>query len=151
MKFEEITQRIDNFKVSEETEDYEISDFFDEIRNTLPKSNSLTESQKERLIKSLFAFLRNQDPEMEENFSFIHFIENIDNPNYEIYNSELIRFNKENGIITATLLLNRHINSLKGTECKDCLALLKSIAENKNHTEYVKEFALDFYKHQTEK
>ena len=151
MKFEEIIKQIDNFQVSKEMEDYEISEFFDKIRKELPESKSLTESQKERLIKSLFGFLKNQDPEMDENFSFIHFIEDIDNPNYEIYNSELIRFNKENGIITSTLLLNRHINSLEGTEWKDCVKLMKSIAKNENHTEYVKEFALDFYEHQVEK
>ncbi|MGH1383688.1 hypothetical protein [Kordia sp.] len=150
MKFEEIIEWIGNFKVSEVMEDYEISDFFDDIRNELPESNSLTESQKKRLIKSLFGFLKNQDPEMDENFSFIHFIEDIDTPNYEIYNSELIRFNKENGIVTSTLLLNRHINSLEGSEWEDCVELLKSIADNENHTEYVKEFALDFYEHQIE-
>lgn len=151
MKFEEIIEQIENFKVSEEMEEYEISEFFDSIRNELPETDSLIESQKEQLIKSLFRFLKNQDPEMDENFSFIHFVEDIDSPNYEIYNSELIRFNKENGIITSVLLLNRHINSLEGTEWQDCVELMKSIAENDNHTEYVKEFALDFYEHQIEK
>lgn len=151
MKFEEVIERIEKFKVSEEIEDYEISDFFDDIRNELPESSSLIESQKEQLIKSLFGFLKNQDPEMDENFSFIHFIEDIDTPNYEIYNSELIKFNKENGIVTSTLLLNRHINSLEGSEWKNCVELLKSIADNENYTEYVKEFALDFYEHLIEK
>ncbi|MFY7672233.1 hypothetical protein ACOSP6_14205 [Tenacibaculum sp. MEBiC06402] len=148
MKIEKIIERIGNFKVSEETEDYEICEFFDNIRNELPESISLTKSQKEKLIKGLFGFLKNQNPEMGENFSFIHFIEDIDTPNYEIYNSELKRFNKGNGTITSILLLNRYINSLKGDEWKENLELMKTISENKTYSEYIREFALDFYESQ---
>jgi hypothetical protein len=150
MNLEKILLQIENFKVDEEMEDYEISEFFDKIRGNISDVSSLTKIQKEKLVKKLFDFLKNQDSEMNENFSFIHFIENIDNPAYEIYNSELLKFNTENGTITSILLLNRHINSLKGDEWKDSVKLMKSISENENYTEYVREFALNFYKHQTE-
>tara|TARA_R110002126_G_scaffold289321_1_gene444026 strand:+ start:1525 stop:1980 length:456 start_codon:yes stop_codon:yes gene_type:complete len=151
MNLEEIFLSIKNFKVTDEMEDYEVSEFFDEIRGKITDTNLLTDLQKKELIINLFDFLKTQDPEMDENFSFIHFIENIDNPTYEIYNAELLKFNTENGTITSTLLLNRHINSLKGNEWKKCVELIKHISENKNYTEYVREFALDFYEHQIQK
>lgn len=142
--------KIENFKVTEEMEDYDSSEFFDGIREQLTDISVYTDSQKEQLIKSLFGFLKNQDPEMDENFSFIHFIENIDNPDYEIYYPELLKFNSENGTITSTLLLNRFINSLKGEEWKKCVDLIKAIADNKNYTDYVREMALGFYDYQME-
>jgi hypothetical protein len=151
MNLEKILLQIENFRVSEEMEDYEISEFFDQIREKLTDINLLTDLQKEQLIKGLFKFLKAQDSEMDENFSFIHFIENIDNPEYEIYYPELLKFNSQNGTITSTLLLNRYTNSLEGNEWKKCVELIKSISENKDYTEYVREFALDFYEHQMEK
>ena len=151
MNLEEIFLSIKNFKVTEEMEDYEVSEFFDKIRGKITDTNLLTDLQKKELIINLFGFLKTQDPEMDENFSFIHFIENIDNPTYEIYNAELLKFNTENGTITSTLLLNRHINSLKGNELEKSVELIKNISENKNYTEYVREFALDFYEHQIQK
>ena len=151
MNLEEIFLSIKNFKVTEEMEDYEVSEFFDKIRGKITDTNLLTDLQKKELIINLFDFLKTQDPEMDENFSFIHFIENIDNPTYDIYNAELLKFNTENGTITSTLLLNRHINSLKGNEWGKSVELIKNISENKNYTEYVREFALDFYEHQMQK
>jgi len=151
MNLEKTLLKIGNLKVDEEMEDYEVSEFFDEIREKLTDINLLTELQKEQLIKSLFGFLKAQDPEMGENFSFIHFIENIDNPTYEIYYPELLKFNLENGTITSTLLLNRFINSLKGNEWKKCVNLIKSISDNNNYTEYVRKEALSYYKHQMKK
>ncbi|MFT5917356.1 MAG: putative RNA methylase [Flammeovirgaceae bacterium] len=148
MNFEKTLLQIKNFRVSEEIEDYDVSEFFDVVIEELPDVNLLTKRQQEQLIKTLFEFLKIQDPEMNENFSFIHFIENIDNPEYEIYYPELLKFNAENGIITSILLLNRYINSLEGSEWKKCLELMKSISENKDYTGYVREFALGFYEYQ---
>ncbi|MHA7059115.1 hypothetical protein ACWGOQ_0017950 [Aquimarina sp. M1] len=110
----------------------------------------LTELQKEELIDTLFEFLKSQDPEMEENFSVIHFVESIDNPGYEMYYPKLLKFNTENGTITSVLLLNRYTNYIEGTEWEKCVALLKSISENKDYTEYVRKVALEFYQHQIE-
>ncbi|WP_405207092.1 hypothetical protein [Aquimarina sp. LLG6339-5] len=151
MNLNTICQKILNYKVEEETEDYEVSDFFDEIGEDILKLNTLTDIQKGKLLKSLFDFIKNQDSEMDENFSFIHLIESIDKPNYELYNAELLKFNKENGTIISTLLLNRHINSLSGDEWKKCIEILKSISDNNDYTEYVREEALDYYEHQMEK
>lgn len=151
VSLEKIIKRISDLRVDEEMEDYEVTDFFDKIRDELTNVNDLSKSQKEALIKALFGFLKNQDPEMDENFSFIHFIENIDNPDYETYNIALLNFIQENGTITSTLLFNRYINSLKGAEWEHCVNLMKSISENENYTEYIREYALDFYKYQIEK
>lgn len=141
-----IASEIQNFSIHEETEDYIISEFFDKIGKNINELETITELQKEQLIKSLFHFLKKQDSELEENFSFIHLIEDIDKPYYEIYNKELLKFNKENGTITSTLLLNRHINSLEGDERKKGVEILKSIYDNNNFAEYVRNEAYTYYK-----
>jgi hypothetical protein len=151
MNLEKIILQIENFKVDEEMEDYEVSEFFDEISEQFTNTEILTALQKEQLIKTLFVFLKNQDPEMDENFSFIHFIENIDKSEYEFFSPELLKFNSENGTINSILLLNRYTNSLKGTEWGKCVELMKSISENEEYTEYVREFALEFYDYQMKK
>lgn len=141
--------KIKKFKVTEETEDYEISDFFDEISEQLTPIDSLVTSQKKELIDILFEFLKSQDTEMDENFSFIHFIESINKPDYEIYYPKLIKFNTENATITSILLLNRFINSLEGVSLKKCVALLKNISNNNKYSKYLREFTLEFYEYQT--
>jgi len=151
MGIKELLLEIRNFKIDEEMEDYEISEHFDKIRERLTDISPFTKFQKKELIDSLFQFLKSQDPEMDENFSYIHFIESIDNTDYEIYYPKLLRFNNENGTTTSILLLNRFINSLEGIELKKCVKLLKHISENDDYTKYVREFALDFYQHQIEK
>ncbi|WP_237274832.1 hypothetical protein [Tenacibaculum ovolyticum] len=141
--------KIKKFKVTKETEDYEISDFFDEISEQLTPIDSLVTLQKKELIDILFEFLKSQDAEMDENFSFIHFIESINKPDYEIYYPKLIKFNTENATITSILLLNRFINSLEGVALKKCVALLKNISDNNKYSKYLREFTLEFYEHQT--
>ncbi|PKH50740.1 hypothetical protein CXF68_08565 [Tenacibaculum sp. Bg11-29] len=141
--------KIKKFKVTEETEDYEISDFFDEISEQLTPIDSLVTLQKKELIDILFEFLKSQDAEMDENFSFIHFVESINKPDYEIYYPKLIKFNTENATITSILLLNRFINSLEGVALKKCVALLKNISDNNKYSKYLREFTLEFYEHQT--
>ena len=151
MNLHTICLEIQNFKTDEETEDYAVSEFFDKIGENIPELGILTEAQKEQLIKSLFDFLKNQDPEMDEDFSFIHLIESVDKPHYTIYSNELLKFNKENGTITSTLLLNRYINSLDGNEWKNGIEMLKSIYKNSSFTEYVREEAYNHYKYQIDK
>lgn len=141
---------IKNFQVNDKMEDYEISEFFDAIGYQLEDVNRFTDAQKQQLIQTLFDFLKRQDPELEEDFSFIHLIEAIDQPDHKIYNAELLKFNTENGTITSTLLLNRYINGLEGDACKKHIALLKSIADNTNYTDLVRAEALEYYKHQTQ-
>jgi len=146
-----ICQKIVNYKVTEETEEYEISEFFDEIGTDILQLISLKDIQIRKLLKVLFDFLKSQDSEMEANFSFIHLIEGIDKPTYNLYNTELLKFNQENGTITSTLLLNRHTNSLNGDEWKKCVGILELISKNNEYTEYVKKEALDYYHYQIKK
>ncbi|WP_159023660.1 hypothetical protein [Formosa sp. L2A11] len=148
MNLENAITQIKNFQVNGDMEDYEISEFFDAIGDELPDVNSFTDSQKQQLIQVLFDFLKRQDPELDENFSFIHFIEAINQPDYKIYNTELLKFNTENGTITSTLLLNRFINGLVGEERKKYIDVLKSIAENPSYTDFVRAEALGYYEHQ---
>jgi len=151
MNLENTITLIKNFNVNDDMEDYEISEFFDAIGDELEDVNCFTDSQKQQLIQTLFNFLKRQDSELEEDFSFIHFIEAIDQPDYNIYNAELLKFNSENGTITSTLLLNRFINTLEGEEHKKHIGLLKSISENKNYTDVVRAEALSYYEHQKAK
>ena len=151
MDLENAIIKIQNFDVNDDMEDYEISEFFDAIGDELIDVKTFTSSQKKQLVQVLFDFLKRQDPELEEDFSFIHLIEAIDQPDYNIYNAELLKFNTENGTITTTLLLNRFINGLKDEERKKHIDLLKSISENKNYTDLVRTEALSYYEHQTEK
>ena len=152
MNLDNAITKIKNFNVNDDMEDYEISEFFDVIGDELTDVGGFTDLQKEQLIQTLFDFLKRQDPELDEDFSFIHFIEHIDKPNYKIYNAELLKFNTENGTIMATLLLNRFINGLKEEEeRKKYIDLLKSISENRNYTDLVRAEALSYYQHQIEK
>lgn len=151
MNLDNAITKIKNFNVNDDMEDYEISEFFDVIGDELTDVGDFTDLQKEQLILTLFDFLKRQDPELDEDFSFIHFIEHIDKPNYKIYNAELLKFNTENGTIMATLLLNRFINGLKEEERKKYIDLLKSISENRNYTDLVRAEALSYYQHQIEK
>ncbi|QXP69797.1 hypothetical protein H0I29_14395 [Polaribacter sp. R2A056_3_33] len=151
MNLDNAITKIKNFNVNDDMEDYEISEFFDVIGDELTDVGDFTDLQKEQLIQTLFDFLKRQDPELDEDFSFIHFIEHIDKPNYKIYNAELLKFNTENGTIMATLLLNRFINGLKEEERKKYIDLLKSISENRNYTDLVRAEALSYYQHQIEK
>ncbi|AUC77615.1 MULTISPECIES: hypothetical protein [unclassified Olleya] len=151
MDLENAIIKIQNFDVNDGMEDYEISEFFDAIGDELTDVKTFTSSQKQQLIQVLFDFLKRQDPELEENFSFIHFIEHVDKPDYKIYDAELLKFNTENGTTTATLLLNRFINGLKEKERKKYIDLLKVISENRNYTDFVRVEALSYYEHQMEK
>ncbi len=143
-----ITSKIQNFNVDKETEDYIVSEFFDEIGENIDELGGLAEVQKKLLIQSFFNFLKNQDLKMDENFSFIHLIESIDKPDYKLYNFELLKFNKEYGTISSILMLNRYINSLSGDEWNNCTKILKSISTNSNFSNYIREEANDYYTHQ---
>ncbi|WP_434036221.1 hypothetical protein [Formosa sp. 4Alg 33] len=150
MHLQQIILNINNFHVTEDMEDYEISEFFDAIGENLPDTSTLTDLEKEHLIQSLFGFLKRHDATLEEDFSFIHVIEAIDKPYYKMYYPALIKFNSEYGTLNSTFLLNRFINTLEGEEREKSLQVLKVIADNTSYAESVRAHALDFYKHQTE-
>ena len=87
---------------------------------------------------------------MEEDFSFIHLIESIDEPKYNIYFEELLAFCSENATITSTLLLNRHINSANDTEREKGIQLMKSISYNHEYSNAIREHAQELYDYQFE-
>ncbi len=151
MNINAICLKIVNYKVDQKTEDFEVNVFFDTIGEEILKLNVLSTTEKEKLIQSLFKFVQNQDPEMDEKFSFIHLIENIDKPTQNIYNAELLKFNLKYGTITSTHLLNRHINSLNADDSAKYINILKSIAENDTYTKYVRKEALGYYNYQKDK
>ncbi|BDD08062.1 hypothetical protein FUAX_04940 [Fulvitalea axinellae] len=148
MGIEEIISRIAVFSPDEDAEDYEISEFFDEIRENVHKLGGLSEEEQRRLIKALFRYIRKRDSEEDENFSLIHFIEQIDKSLFDIYYIELFEFNRNHGAITSVLLLNRFVNTLDGKEWENGVALLKSIADNPEYPILVKEGAKSFYEFQ---
>lgn len=148
MKLEEILKKVDDF---DSTDDIDLTIFFDEIGSELFAFFPVDTIEREMILTTLFDFLKNRDPEMEENFSFIHLIESIDKPDYKIYNKRLIDFNLKNGALTSVLLLNRYINSIEKEKNKENLEILKSIANNINYTDLVRKEALRLYKYQINK
>ncbi len=153
MKLEEIILKIENYKVNENDEEYEIHniDFFDEITENIESLPKLDDIQKEMIINALFNFLLNQSADMEDCFPFIHLIESIDNPDYKIYDKKLIEFNKKYGTTNSVYLLNRFINGLNDdVKKKEYINMLKDVADNLNYLECVREQALFFYKYQIE-
>ena len=148
MNLDTICQQILQFKAEATTEDFEIDIFFDKVGEEIHELGTLNNTQKEQLIKTLFQCIANQHPEMEANFSFIHLIENIDAPDFKMYDVELLKFTKALGTITSVLLLNRHLNSLKKTKQTESLDILKAIAENKNYSEHIRQEALNYYNYQ---
>jgi len=66
-----ICDKINKLRISDESEDFELCIFFDEIGESISNLNVSSKSEKSTIIKTLFSFLKNQDPEMDEDFSFI--------------------------------------------------------------------------------
>jgi len=150
MNLKHILKTVDNFNTNDETEDFEINNFFDEIGDKYAKLEELKYEEKELVIKSLFNFLKRQSLELEEVWSFIHLLESIDKPTYEIYDKELIKFNKETPTIMSVFLLNRFINSLEGEPRQKGINLLKEISENRIISELVSQEAKSFFDYQVD-
>lgn len=151
MRLEEILEEIKSFNTSEETEDYEITEFFDKIGDDFSNLDELEKGEKNKVVKILFDFLKRQSPELEENWSFIHLIENIEDPTYGNYHKKLFNFNKQTPTLTSILLLNRLINSLKNVEFEKGIKLLKEISEKIQLPELLKEEAKGYYEYQLKK
>lgn len=151
MTLQDIIIALDNFNTNEETEDYEITEFFDGIDDSLNNLGELNNSEKKSIIKSFFQYLNRQSSELDENWSFIHLIESIDKPLYSIYDEELMKINNNNPCLTSLVLLNRYTNSLQDDEWKAKIILLKEISQRDNTSELVSEMATEFYEYQLEK
>ena len=148
MTLQQILGKIDNFNPTEEMEDYELTVFFDEKGEELPELEDLKEEEKKSIIQALFNFLKRQPADFNEDWSFIHLIEAIDNPTYEIYDKELLKNNKDNCSLTSLILLNRYINALTGEEKEKRIQLMKEIGENEELSERIREEANENYKWQ---
>ncbi len=151
MNLEKIMNKIENFIVTQTMEEGDVIDFFDDIGAKISEIKKLSEIEVRKLIVSLFHYLKNQSPTLEENWSFIHLIEDLDKPKFNIYNEILIKNNKENPSITSILLLNRHMNTLKGKELQKALEIFNEIIENKNIHLAVREKAKKFLAFQNKK
>ncbi len=151
MNLKYILNTVDNFNINDETEEDDITDFFDKIGDKYAKLEKLKYEEKKLIIKSLFNFLKRQSSELEEIWSFIHLLESIDKPTYEIYDKELIKFNKETPTIISVFLLNRLINSLEGGAWQNGVNLLKEISKNRVISGLVSQEAKSFFDYQIEK
>ena len=143
-----ILSQIDNFRVQTEIKDYNISDFFDEVMERIDKLKKLNHLEKELLLDSLFTFLDNHNPELEEDFSFIHLIESIDKPNYSLYSRKLLENNFKRPTLTSVLLLNRYINSLHGKAWKKAVEVLKKVVVNIKDTTFMGEDTSEYCEYQ---
>jgi len=140
-----ICDKINKLRISDESEDFELCIFFDEIGESISNLNVSSKSEKSTIIKTLFSFLKNQDPEMDEDFSFIHLIESIDKPTSLIYNDELLKFSNEYGTLTSVLLLLRQLNSSSLNNKEIYIKTLKDISNKKEFKGVVRETALEYY------
>jgi len=150
MKLKEILEKVNNFNTNEEIEEYEITEFFDGIGDNFAQLESLNSKEKELTIQTFFNFLKRQSSELDEDWSFIHLIENIDKPKYEIYKIQLIKANKENPSLTSLVLLIRFINSLEGKEWEKWMRIVKDLSENDGISELIKDEAKEYYEDQFE-
>jgi len=151
MKLREVLDKVENFKMDSTTENHELTLFFDDIGDRILNLGELGQDEKEKAIKSLFEFQKRQPPELDVNWTFIHLIEYIGKPAYKIYNRELVMVNEEAPSLISILLLNRHINSLGGTERKSGVNLLKRISEKEGIPQSVRDEAMEFYEFQLNK
>lgn len=150
MKLQEILEKVNNFNTNEETEEFEITEFFDRIGADFAGLESLTNKEKEITVQTFFNFIKRQSPELNEDWSFIHLIESVDKPEYEIYKSQLIQANKENPSFTSLILLIRFINSLEGKEWEEGMKIIKDLSEKDGISELIKEEAKEYYEDESE-
>ncbi len=145
MELKEALERINTFNVEEnaEMEDAAVTIFFDDIGDHFPKLETLSNEEKAILLQSFFDFLARQSPDLDESWSFIHFIEAIDQPHYKIYNQALLKAIQGKFSITLLFLLKRHINYLEKNELPHWVNLLKEISERNDISELVKEEVIE--------
>ncbi len=150
MTLNEILQKINNFNIdiADEDYDFDVSEFFDDLGDSLQDLATYTTVEKEQLIIALFDFQKRQASEMQENWSFIHLIEAIDKPDYPIYDKYLVAYNTKSASITSVTLINRFINALSGEAWKSKVDLHKKISEASSSNELVKTEAKSFYDYQ---
>jgi hypothetical protein len=145
MKLKEIVDKVDSFNITSESEAYKLTVFFDEIGPLISKYGELQTAEKALLLESLFQFLDRQDSELEEDWSFIHLIESVDSPSFDIYKSKLFALNKQNPSLTSMLLLSRIIDLLNDSERDEALNIFKMISDRNDISELIQEEAEDYF------
>jgi hypothetical protein len=148
MEINTICEKILAYKIPKNPGQYEVSDFFDQIGEQLLQLDQISATQGESLTKTLFNFLEKQDPEMDENFTFIHLIEYVGKLNYHAYQKYLFTFTRKNGTISSTLLLNRYLNTVKAEQWQSGIDILKATSRNSNYSEKIRKDALDYLEYQ---
>ncbi len=151
MMLRRIIFEIENFSATLSTNEIEIINFFEDIQEKVAGLLPLPENNRREIITTLFNYLKDQSPVLEENWNFIHLIEDIDKPDYKIYIEILLEQMKKSPNNTSVLLLNRYVNSLKKEELNKYLNIFKEIIENENTSETVKEDAKGFINYQLKK
>jgi len=151
MNLKEILSKIDLFSTTANTEDYHLSEFFDEIGERILLLGELNKKEKETCIETLFNFLKRQSPLLEENFSFIHLIECFDEPDSNFYENQLLKFNSVTPTLTSILLLNGLLNTTEGEVWQKGVILFKNISENEQLDGLIRKEAKDYYDYQIEK
>ena len=144
MDFESLILLVEKYSTHKFEDEFELTEFFDSIRDKVYEK-SLSYNDKQNLILSLFKFIKNQPSDLEENFSFIHLIENVDD---SIYDSLIVDFVKKNPSITSLLLLNRYINSLENYEREESSLAFQFIFKNKSNSKLIKDLAREYYNYQ---
>lgn len=151
MNLKDILEKIKGFNTNEEVEDGDVSVFFDEIGVVISNIGELEIEEKKQILSALFDFLGRQSADFEENWSFIHLIENIDDSTVGIYYEKLFKFNKKSPTLTSILLLNRLINALETNKKESGMKLLGEISKENNISPFLREEAADYYTYQLKK
>jgi hypothetical protein len=149
MTYGEIISKVQNCSVSR---DEELDLFIDTIAETVEGLN-LSSVPRERLLEQLLLSLERQPNAELTLWSFIHFIEGLDQDNTTNYLTQLKKSLERRPTLLTLLLTNRILNSLPDESADRVLFLtaLKEIASNSSLDENVRIEASEFYEYQLNK
>ena len=147
MNLQDVLFKIQNFNINGSKDEFEILHFFDDIGSSID-SLILTQKQERQIIIALFDYLKRQEPEVEENWSFIHLIECFDRSNSLFYNKLLQEHCEEFPSTTSLLLLNRYINSVEKGAIIKPLNILEEISLNQENSALIREIAQEYLDYQ---
>jgi hypothetical protein len=149
MAYEEIISTVQNCSVSS---DEELDFFIDTIAETVDRLN-VSSVQRERLLEQLLLSLERLPNAELSSWSFIHFIEGLDQDNTTNYSTHLKKSLERRPTLLTVLLTNRILNSLSDESADRLwfLTALKEIASNSSLDEIVRTEAGEFYEYQLNK
>lgn len=149
MTYEEIISKIQNCSFSSDDELDFLIDKIAETAETLIFSNV----QREQLIEQLLLSLERQPNTELTSWSFIHFIESLDQENTTNYPAQLKKSLERIPTLLTLLLTNRYINSVpdEAAERDLFLTALKKIASDSSSGKNVRTEAGEIYAYQLNK